>query len=369
MKIAVMGDLHIGCNDYSEKRASDFSHKFNEAIDLALKQKVQAILLLGDVFDSSAYRRSIDSFALYLHEIAPGLVKAREMDVPILAIMGNHEFGRGREGGELNILADLGFVHLLKDSMFELEGNKFFGISWKNSTEEFLQVLQKFKPDNKSFLLMHQFVSGAAAIPKDLWEIDNVSLKSWSKVFVGHHHIHESFGNICIPGSLEVHNVLELTSKKPKGFIIYDTDSGKEDFIEMTIGRPIKYLDFEVSSKTRILAEKEINDWILKNSEANALLIIKLSGRLAYGRSSEINLRESRSIGIRNGCLAVSFINNINDPIRSAPQIKASMNLDAFLKRWFKSDSSKAIEYFDELKEFGDDFAPRLRQKIIGALK
>ena len=272
MKIAVMGDLHIGCNDYSEKRASDFSHKFNEAIDIALKQKVQAILLLGDVFDSSAYRRSIDSFALYIHEIAPGLVKARELNVPILAIMGNHEFGRGREGGELNILADLGFVHLLKDNMFELNGNKFFGISWRNSKEEFLEVLQKFKPDkNNSFLLLHQFVSGSMAIPKDLCEIDNVSLKNYTKVFVGHHHIHESFGNICIPGSLEVHNVLELTRKKPKGFVVYDTNTGKEDFIEMAIERPIKYLDLDVSSKTKSQAEKEINEWILKSSESKAL--------------------------------------------------------------------------------------------------
>ena len=85
MKLAVIGNLHIGCNDYSEKRSSDFSHKFNEAMDIAIKKEVNAILLLGDVFDSSAYRRSIDSFYLYLHEIAPSLIKAKEKDILILA--------------------------------------------------------------------------------------------------------------------------------------------------------------------------------------------------------------------------------------------------------------------------------------------
>ena len=45
------------------------------------------------------------------------------------------------------------------------------------------------------------------------------------------------------------------------------------------------------------------------------------------------------------------------------------MNLDAFLKRWFKGDGNKAITYFDELREFEDDFAPRLREKIIKMLK
>ena len=52
---------------------------------LPLKKEVNAILLLDDVFDSSAYRRSIDSFYLYLHEIAPSLIKAKEKDILILA--------------------------------------------------------------------------------------------------------------------------------------------------------------------------------------------------------------------------------------------------------------------------------------------
>ena len=39
MKLAVIGNLHIGCNDYSEKRSSDFSHKFNEAMDIAIKKR------------------------------------------------------------------------------------------------------------------------------------------------------------------------------------------------------------------------------------------------------------------------------------------------------------------------------------------
>ncbi len=39
MKLAVIGDLHIGCNNYSKKRSSDFSHKFNEAIGIAIKKK------------------------------------------------------------------------------------------------------------------------------------------------------------------------------------------------------------------------------------------------------------------------------------------------------------------------------------------
>lgn len=107
MKIALVGDVHLGCSDYTDKRVSDFSNKFVEAIELSLKRDAKIIVLLGDIFDSSAYRRSVDSFASSLHEIAHTLVELRSKGIPIVCILGNHEFGRGREGGEIRILSDL----------------------------------------------------------------------------------------------------------------------------------------------------------------------------------------------------------------------------------------------------------------------
>jgi DNA repair exonuclease SbcCD nuclease subunit len=75
MKLAVIGDLHLGCSDYTDKRTSDFFDKFVTAVRLAMEHDAQLMVLLGDVFDSSAYRRRIDSFASVLHDIAPTLVE------------------------------------------------------------------------------------------------------------------------------------------------------------------------------------------------------------------------------------------------------------------------------------------------------
>ncbi len=36
MKLAVIGVIHLGCSDYTDKRISDFSEKFVEAVTLAL---------------------------------------------------------------------------------------------------------------------------------------------------------------------------------------------------------------------------------------------------------------------------------------------------------------------------------------------
>lgn len=368
MKIAVVGDVHLGCSDYSDKRMPDFSQRFVEAMEVALERDVQTVLLLGDIFDSSAYRRSIDSFATFLHGVAPTLLKFREKGIPIVCILGNHEYGRGREGGEIRILSDLGFVRLLNDDVSEIKGVRYCGISWKSNIAEFETVLEKLNGRAKgSFLLIHQFVKGSKTIPADIAQVDKSDLKEWKRVFVGHHHVHEIFDNICIPGSLEIHNVLEIGKKTEKGFVIYDTDSGKEEFVTLKPSRPVKFSDIQVHGVSSAQAQRTLKEWILKNSEPHALLIAKLTGRLSSGRSSEIDIRDCRNCGLQNGCLDVYVMNGIDDPIRSASDIKSTMKVDEFFKTWFKKDSQKALEYFDSFHEMGDDFAVQIRDRIVEA--
>src|SRR5207247_468399 len=113
--MAVIGDVHLGCRQYTEKRVADFSKQFVSAMEGAISRDVDCILLLGDIFDSSAYRRSVDSFASVLSEIGGVLQRIRAKGIQVFAIAGNHEYGRGREAGEIRVLNDLGFLRLLKD--------------------------------------------------------------------------------------------------------------------------------------------------------------------------------------------------------------------------------------------------------------
>lgn len=369
MEIAVVGDVHLGCSDYTDKRISDFSNKFIEAIDVALKHDAKAILLLGDIFDSSAYRRSVDSFASSLHDIAPTLVRLRSERIPIVCILGNHEFGRGREGGEIRILADLGFVHVLNDGVIDIDGVKFCGISWKSDTRQFSTALMKLESHSKnSFLLIHQFVIGSKSIPEQLGEVSKDGLKNWKKVFVGHHHARESFANICIPGSLEIHNALEIARGLEKGLVLFDTETGEEEFLPLRPSRPIKYSEIRVQGMSALGVEKSLKAWILANAEPQALLIARLTGKMKSGRSSEINLRDCRILGIQKGCLDIYIQNSVDDPVRTASDIRSTMKVDDFFKSWFKRDSEKAALYFDKFRELGDDFATEIRDKIVEGL-
>lgn len=214
MKIAIIGDPHIGCTKYTLKRVSDFSKQFVSAMKKALEFNVEAIFILGDIFDSSAYRRSVDSFANHLGEIAPVFVETRNKGVPIFAIAGNHEYGRGREAGELRILNDLKFIRLLRDETIEFKDWSISGISWKSDPKSFGSTLRNFgKPKPHSILLIHQFCSGSQHIPSFLLEVDKEDLKDWDIVFAGHHHIYEDLGHVIAPGSLEVHSANEISER------------------------------------------------------------------------------------------------------------------------------------------------------------
>src|SRR5260370_31381231 len=118
MRLGIIGDTHLGATDFAAKRRADFSAAFCSAVDICLNNSVQVVCLLGDVFDSAATRRSVDAFADIVSEIAPVLAQLQRYKVPLLAIPGNHEFGRGREAAELRSLEALRFMKVLRGAEF-----------------------------------------------------------------------------------------------------------------------------------------------------------------------------------------------------------------------------------------------------------
>jgi DNA repair exonuclease SbcCD nuclease subunit len=363
MKIAVIGDPHLGCTAYTDKRVSDFSKQFNRSIHITLERKVNAVFLLGDVFDSSAYRRSVDNFAACLGEVAGSLVKLKEAGIEVFAVGGNHEYGRGRRGGELRMLSDLKIIHFLDDEIKEFNGYKIVGISWKSNPESFRQTLKKLgKPFANSILLMHQFCEGALLIPPFVAEIKKIDLEDWPVVFSGHHHQYEDLGYVVTPGSLEVHVAREVGKK---GFIIYDTDTKKHEFITLPPSRNIRYTKINGNGKSPKDFQKTIETWIRDNASAGAILVIQIDGTLTSGRSADIEWQHLRSIGYQLGCLKVHFEGGLQDQVRTAPEIRATVNFQDFIKTRFASKQKKAVEYVDSFREKGDEFSTEILDVIL----
>ncbi len=367
MKLAVIGDPHLGCSTYTDKRASDFSHQFNRAVDIAIKSKVQAVFLLGDVFDSSAYRRNVDNFASSLGEVAESFVRLKSLGIPIFSIAGNHEYGRGRGGGEIRILNDLGFVKFLDDDKTEFEGHEIVGISWKSNVEAFREAIRKLgPPKSSSILLMHQFCYGSNFVPQLIAEANHKDLQGWPVVFTGHHHHYEDFGYALTPGSLEVHDAKESGEK---GFVIFDTTTSSHEFVKLQASRQVHYVEMSGQGKTAPELEAEMQRWIQSNSSTGALLVISLKGRLSTGRSIDINWNGLRSRAIQGGCLKLHFEGGLEDQVRTAPEIRATINLQEFMKKKFRERGNSASQYVQSFREQGDEFGPQILAQIIESVK
>ncbi len=65
VKLGIIGDAHLGCADYTEKRRADFAVAFKNAVEVSLAKGAEAICFLGDVFDSALMRRNVEAFAKF----------------------------------------------------------------------------------------------------------------------------------------------------------------------------------------------------------------------------------------------------------------------------------------------------------------
>lgn len=108
VRVAAVGDIHCGKNSAGQVRPL-----FDRAEDFA-----DVLVLCGDLTDYGLPEEA----HLLVTELADVLGK-----LPVVAVLGNHDFESGREAEVARILVDAG-VHLLDGDSIELEGVGFAGV-------------------------------------------------------------------------------------------------------------------------------------------------------------------------------------------------------------------------------------------------
>ncbi len=79
-------DIHLGYKQYnSPERGNDFARAFFSIVDAAIAERVDFVILAGDLF----HKRAID--ALTLNQAVAALERLDAANIPCIAIEGNHE--------------------------------------------------------------------------------------------------------------------------------------------------------------------------------------------------------------------------------------------------------------------------------------
>ena len=218
MRIMHLSDLHIGkrLNEFS--LLEDQAYIFNQIVDIAKEQKIEAVIIAGDVFDksipSSAAVQLFDDFLNEWHEL----------NLPVFIISGNHDSAeRVAFGGRLFeqsgiYISPVYDGHIKQIALTDDFGNiNFYLLPFikPSAVRPFFPELQidtyndavkaaldglPVNPEERNILVAHQFVTGAAVSDSEeifVGGLDNIAaelFEAFDYAALGHIHTPQKIG-------------------------------------------------------------------------------------------------------------------------------------------------------------------------------
>jgi DNA repair exonuclease SbcCD nuclease subunit len=315
------------------------------------------------VFDSAATRRNVDAFAEILKEISAPIARLKAAKIPLIAIPGNHEYGRGREAGELTALECLGFVRVLRGTDFKQGTVRICGIPWQHDPTEVPKLIDHLRWPSQAgsqILLLHNFITGTRSIPSALWEVDSRCCQGFDRAFVGHHHVYETIANCVIPGSTEVQNMLD---ESEKCVVVYDCQANKVERYVLPKTHRVVILTYDIA----LLTVSELLSSIGRDLDssggcADAFVYLRISGKVRanHGLSKTEVLALLRERELFDYYIDLRY----STEAKTAAESRRGASIEQVLRRSFRGrDLTKARQYLGYSE--GDKLFTDIRETIL----
>lgn len=306
MKFAHIADCHLGC--WRNPTMQELSLRaFEKAIDRCIKEKVDFVIIAGDLFDTAI--PSID----VLKVAANKLRELKEKNIKCFLIPGSHDFSATGKT-MISVLENAGLCINVDRNFFEFNDIVLYGVAGKKGSLEQREIIELKKELNdlvkgkKAILLLHTTIT--EALDERLKEkMPSISLDELPDNFIyyalGHLHdpcvIEKNNKLVVYPGALFPSNFLELEKQHNLRFFIVEIKNGKihkADIKEVReeIARILNITvraDDETPISVKEKIEKEIEK-IAKNEKSlkNSVLTLRVEGKLKSGKPSEIRFDE-----------------------------------------------------------------------------
>ena len=305
MKFAHLADCHIG--SWRDPKLRDTSTlAFCKAIDNCIKEKVDFILIAGDLFNTSFPR--LDN----LKTVVMKFKQLKDLNIPVYIVPGSHDYSPSGKT-ILDVLEEAGlFVNVFKGNVengklklnFTIDkktGAKIAGILGKRGAlekayYERLMIENLEKEDGYKIFLFHSGIDELK--PKEMENIISQPLSLLPKGFDyyagGHVHIVDNkhidgYGRIAYPGPLFPNSFAELEKLERGGFFIVEDGNVRWEPIQI-------YNIFKINKDCNHKIPEQIKNEILdeiKNKEFNnTVVLIRFHGTLESGKPSDIDFKE-----------------------------------------------------------------------------
>ena len=338
MKFAHIADCHLGSwSSHPEMKELPLK-AFEQAVNACIMEKVDFILIAGDLFDTSMPGVDVLRFA------AEHLRRCRDNGITVYIIAGSHDYSPTGKT-MISVLESAGLVVNVNQKLIEHNGAKIFGIEGlkggldKNSFND-LKI-----PELGSGLKIFAFHSAVTEhCPISL--MDSIPLSVLPKGFdyyaTGHlhEHINENIGKakLVFPGPLFQANFDELEKHEKTGFymVSYDTASANNNFltmkrIELDVCKSF-VIKIDGNDKTPHQIEQEILENIEISDLKDKIILLKIKGTLKSGKASEINFKVIAERCKNMGCLTMKkSVNLVTEDIELKTQEKSVKEIETSL--------------------------------------
>ncbi|MEM1536029.1 MAG: DNA repair exonuclease [Candidatus Pacearchaeota archaeon] len=306
IKFAHLADIHLGAWRYPELQQLNLE-AFRQAIDICLKEKVNFILIAGDLFDVAV--PSID----ILKEAVSEFKKLKDAGIACYIVPGSHDYSvTGRTF--IEVLERGGFCKNVANFIEENEKiflnffiddkNKvvFSGIPGKktNLELELFKKLEKEFPKKYEDMLKIFVFHTTLTESKQIETMPSISISELPPGFdyyaAGHLHLvdikRKGDALVIYPGPLFPNNIEEIEKLKSGSFFIVNYDPLTKEF--QTEKKELKFkdvitLEIDVNDLSVEEANFKILEELSRQDLKDKIVILKIFGCLSSGKTSDIN--------------------------------------------------------------------------------
>lgn len=310
-----MGDCHLGSWRQPELQELNFK-SFEMAIEKCIQEKVNFILMAGDLFDSAyppieILKRAFGEFR-----------KLKEAGIKVFMIAGSHDYSVSGKTF-LDVLEKGGFCEICpyeeKEEYTELKPIKYqnfeiFGYPGKKSGMEIENIKKMILPketNNFRILMLHTSITEAVG---DL-PIESVSLKRLPKAdYYAFAHLHINFEQkvndkpAIYSGPIFPNSFQELEDLCYGRFYIVQV----EGFVEAKkILLPLKeVVSINIQIENTLTGTQKIISEFEKHNLTDKIVLLRLYGRISQGTNADIDFKRITDYLEQKGIF--SFLKNTN---------------------------------------------------------
>jgi len=297
MRILHMADTHLGYSAYYRvteegynQREVDVYKAFEQAIDIAIREKVDAVVHAGDLFDKPRPNNRA------IHVAMKNIARLGDEDIPFIIVSGNHSTPKLRETGSIFRIFEV-FDHVYaayrgKYEVFEVCDAHIHAVP-HSFGDQFTRELSKISPrKGLNIAVVHGgFVGFRVFSMNEFGEAIFNSLSYFDGMdytALGHYHNYSMVSDrIYYSGSTERFSFAD--AGVDKGVIIVDVESGRTKFVKIDIREMIDLPP--IDCKNMLIAD--LMDAIKEISERE-----DFSGKIVRLRLKNVQLNVWKNLNI-----------------------------------------------------------------------